>query len=30
MNVDDKVPNTVMIASHLPMNWTFEAESKGV
>ena len=30
MNVDDKVPNTVMIASHLPMNWTLEAESKAV
>ena len=30
MNTDDKVPNSVMIESHLPMNWTLEAESKGV
>lgn len=26
MNTDDKVPNSVMIESHLPMNWTLEAE----
>lgn len=30
MNIDDKVPNSAMIESPLPMNWTLEAESKGV